>query len=320
MPAFSPIASLAAYNPPPLDRTDMLVEGLIAGAVIVGAFICLFVLLGALNRRKKAPEDLKGTAAEPRSTESAPSEGPARHPYPLADQVQDSVDAAVEQELKNRFLDRRITRGKDIEDGILESFVAVARTLEANRVRIYTDPYGFERELRECVQKLDSAVRDLRACVVGPDSRVVRTAAFTEALERDLAGLKAEFGAQFDVRIDEQAVARLTDDQLDRLRAIAKEASANALRHGKSRIVSVALGMGDRVSQLVVQDNGRGFAPDLLGGEGKGLALMRTLAAEVGGRCEVVSRIGNGARVVVSVPWGSARAPSPAPAPGDAAS
>ncbi len=290
----------------------MLVEGLVAGAVVVGVIVALFALLGALNRRKKAPQDVAGTAADTRPTQSAPSEGSARHPHPLADQVPDSVDAAVEQELKNRFLDRRITRGKYIEDGILESFVAVARTLEENRVRIYTDPYGFERELRDCVKKLDSAVRDLRACVVGPDSRVVRTAAFTEQLGRELSGLKEQFHAQFDVQVDELAVSCLGPEQLENLRQVAREASLNALRHGHSKIVSVKLQRGDHDVLLVVQDNGRGFAPSLLGTEGAGLALMRTLAAKAGGKCDVTSRIGNGARVVVTVPeraFGAVRGP-----------
>lgn len=270
---------------------NMLQEGLIAGAVIAVAIVGVSLILAAINRRKPA-------SAQPPEAPALPVE---TDPYTETEQV----DSEVEIELKNRFLDRRITRGKDVEDGILESFISVSRTLEANRVRIYTDPHGYEREVKDCVRKLDAAVRDLRACVVGPDSRVVRAAAFTEALELDLSGLRAEFGAQFDVKVDEEAVARLSGAQLDRLRGVATEGAANALRHGRSRIVSIALRKTDRASQLIVQDNGRGFAPDLLEREGKGLPAMRALAAEAGGKFEVASRIGNGARVVVSVPWGA---------------
>lgn len=291
MHAFRPLAALAAYNPPPEDRIDMLKEGLVAGAAIAVLIAAIALILAAVNRRKPAP----GPPAEAAPSPTLPTETHAEA----------GADNEVELELKNRFLDRRITRGKDIDDGILESFIAVARTLEENRVRIYTDPHGYEREVRDCVAKLDAAVRDLRACVVGPSSRVVRTAAFTEELERDLSDLRTEFGAQFDVKVDEEAVARLSSAQLDRLKGVAAEAASNALRHGRSRIVSIALKRADRASQLIVQDNGRGFAPDLLEKGGKGLPAMRALAAEAGGRFEVASRIGNGARVVVSVPWGA---------------
>ena len=297
MHAFRSLASLAASNVPPEDRMGMLQEGLVAGAVIAVAIVLVALLLGAVSRRKEAVPGPTGTvpAAGTPEAEAVGAEDAER-------------DAQVELELKNRFLDRRITRGTDVGDGILEAFTSVARTLESNRVRIYTDPHGFERELKECVQKLDAAVRDLRACVVGQSSKVIRTAAFIEALERDLAGLRAEFKAQFDVKVDEDAVARLSPDQLDRLRGIAVEAASNALRHGRSRIVSLSLRRGEQASQLVVQDNGRGFAPDLLVSEGRGFPLMRSLAAEAGGRLEVVSRIGNGARVVASIPSGGPRA------------
>jgi signal transduction histidine kinase len=50
---------------------------------------------------------------------------------------------------------------------------------------------------------------------------------------------------------------------------------------------------------FVVQDNGRGFAPDLAGTEGKGMGLMRAAADAIGGKFEVAARIGNGTRVVV---------------------
>jgi signal transduction histidine kinase len=225
----------------------------------------------------------------------------------LKDGEQAADDAEVEQELRNRFMDRSITRGKDVSDGILTSIASVARTLESSRVKIYTDPYGYEQQVHQLVLKLELALRDLRACVLGPSSRFVRTAEFTAALDRALSELRVEFGAQFDVQVDEDAVASLGPEQLDRLLKVAREAATNALRHGRSRMVSIKLQRSDSASQLVVQDNGRGFVPDQADGKGKGLALMRTLAEEAGGRFEVTTRIGNGARAVVTVPGAAAR-------------
>jgi signal transduction histidine kinase len=75
-------------------------------------------------------------------------------------------------------------------------------------------------------------------------------------------------------------------------------------------VVSIRLVPHDSGSQLVVQDNGRGFVPDQAAGKGQGLGLMRALAAEAGGRFEVTTRIGNGARAVVTLPAAPAHRPA----------
>ena len=307
MPAAAFAEILAAYNPPPLDRTDMLQEALIAGGIIAVAFAVGFALLAATGRRRKAAGALAGSSQGGPAPGGANPDAPGGH-LALKDGEQAADDAEVEQELRNRFMDRRITRGKDVNDGILTAISSVAKTLESTRVKIYTDPYGYEQQVHQMVLKLELALRDLRACVLGPSSRFVRTTEFTAALERALSELRVEFGAQFDVQVDEDAVAHLVPEQLDCLLKVAREAATNALRHGRSRLVSIKLQRVDASSQLVVQDNGRGFVPDQAEGKGKGLPLMRTLAEEAGGRFEVTTRIGNGARAVVTVPSAPAKA------------
>jgi len=306
MPAAPFTEILAAYNPPPLDRMDMLQESLIAGAVVAVAFAAGFILLAVAGRRRKAVGAPAGSPQGGPAVGGANPDAPAGH-LALRDGEQAADDAEVEQELRNRFMDRRITRGKDVNDGILTAISSVAKTLESTRVKIYTDPYGYEQQVHQMVLKLELALRDLRACVLGPSSRFVRTTEFTAALERALSELRVEFGAQFDVQVDEDAVAHLVPEQLDCLLKVAREAATNALRHGCSRLVSIKLQRVDASSQLVVQDNGRGFVPDQAEGKGKGLPLMRTLAEEAGGRFEVTTRIGNGARAVVTVPSAPAK-------------
>jgi signal transduction histidine kinase len=293
MGAFRTLAALAAYNPPPLDRTDMLQESLVVGGVVAGVFALGFAILSLSNRRKKAAGAApsgKGHQTPTAGISAVPAEPPGDTP---------DEDVEVDRELRKRFQDRRIARGTDVDDGILERLSRVAGELDSTRVRIYTDPRAYELQVKESVQTLQGAIRDLRACVVGASSKVVRTAAFSADLEAALAELRAEHGAQFDVQVDENAVALLNATQLDGLLNVAREAVENALRHGRSRIVSLKLRRDDYAVSFVVQDNGRGFAPDLAGTEGKGMALMRAAADAIGGKFEVAARIGNGTRVVV---------------------
>jgi signal transduction histidine kinase len=222
--------------------------------------------------------------------------------------ARDAEDATVEQELRNRALDRRVSIGSELDEGILASLYSVVDALESSRVLIYTDPHACEERLKECVATLGEAVRDLRACVIGPSSRVVRTVEFTEALNAALSGPGKEFGAQFDLKIDEDAVDVLSADQMAELLEIGREACLNALRHGRSRTVAIRLRRDGRGAAFTVQDNGRGYAPSLVS-EGRGLADMRARAARAGGRLEVVTRLGNGTRIIASLP------PRPGPPP-----
>ncbi len=293
--------SLAAYNPPPVDRTDMLNEALIAGGIVAGAFLLGALLLSAASRRRGA----RGGDPDRAKADSPPPVRPASR-VPGAPRAEE--DALVEAELQNRIMDRRISRGVDVGDGILASLSKVARQLESSRVMIYTDPHAYEKQVRQSVQELDAAVVSLRACVVGPDSKVVRTAQFLESLEGRLADLRAKHGAQFEIKVDEEAVAVLGADQLDVMLEIAREAAQNALAHGHSKIVAVRLVRDERAVTLTVQDNGRGFAPNLVGSQGKGMPRMRALALGMGGKLDLTTRIGNGTKVSVSLPVPAASA------------
>lgn len=277
----------------------MLQEGLVAGGVVAAAFALGFAILAFSNRRKKA---LRTRAEQEGKGPAGAGSLAATSPAELEEVLDDTPehDSEVDQELRNRLMDRRITRGEDVDDGIMERLTQVAVTLDSTRVKIYTDPHAFEQLLKDNVNVLQGAIRDLRACVVGASSKVVRTAAFTASLKTALADLKDEHSAQFDIQVDENAVALLTAAQLDGLLQVAREAAANALRHGRSRIVSLRLRREERSVTFVVQDNGRGFAPDLAGVQGKGMALMRLAAQAAGASFEVASRIGNGTRVVVA--------------------
>jgi two-component system sensor histidine kinase UhpB len=87
---------------------------------------------------------------------------------------------------------------------------------------------------------------------------------------------------------------------------IAQESITNVLRHADASHVEVALrSVADERVELVVDDNGRGmvYAPDL---EGGGMRGMRERVLAIDGRVQIESHPGNGSRVSVTVPVGSA--------------
>jgi two-component system NarL family sensor kinase len=78
-------------------------------------------------------------------------------------------------------------------------------------------------------------------------------------------------------------------------------------KHARASQVHVALGVEDRAVRLSVQDDGRGFdrrAPlsSLDCSIGIGLLCMRERLEALGGRLEIGSQPGQGARLVAHVP------------------
>ncbi|APR81580.1 two-component system sensor kinase [Minicystis rosea] len=89
-----------------------------------------------------------------------------------------------------------------------------------------------------------------------------------------------------------------------------QEAVANALRHGKARRIRAELGEaeGARV-RLLVEDDGAGFEAGRARAGARGLAGMRRRAEDLGGRCDIETQPGAGARIVIELPRGDRPAP-----------
>lgn len=84
---------------------------------------------------------------------------------------------------------------------------------------------------------------------------------------------------------------------------VAQESLANAARHSDAEEVVMRLRHVDGRVELTVEDHGRGFDPGRVAqGHGMGLKLMAERIHELAGSFEVVSELGRGARITVSLP------------------
>jgi signal transduction histidine kinase len=86
---------------------------------------------------------------------------------------------------------------------------------------------------------------------------------------------------------------------------ICQEALNNALKHAEAKIIRIRLNYSEKLVQLSVADDGRGFAPNLvLTGNGMhfGLRNLRSRARKIKGRLEVISEPSKGTTIEVNVP------------------
>ena len=82
-----------------------------------------------------------------------------------------------------------------------------------------------------------------------------------------------------------------------------QELLGNTARHSQATQIKVMLDMGEDRVRVSVDDNGRGFDPDVIQqGNSLGLKLIRERAEMLGGTFEVDSSVGRGTRITFAVP------------------
>lgn len=82
-----------------------------------------------------------------------------------------------------------------------------------------------------------------------------------------------------------------------------QELLGNADRHGQASLIKVQMDLTDNSVKLIVDDNGKGFDPELISQEGNlGLRLIKERIELLGGSFLVDSILGKGTRVILSVP------------------
>ena len=82
-----------------------------------------------------------------------------------------------------------------------------------------------------------------------------------------------------------------------------QELLGNAARHSQATMVKILLDIENEIIRVSVDDNGKGFDPEsVLGGKSLGLKLIRERAEMLGGKFDIDSAAGKGARISFSIP------------------
>ncbi len=115
-------------------------------------------------------------------------------------------------------------------------------------------------------------------------------------------GLQALWPVRIVHRVEPQIAGRLSIGQEVHALQIARECISNALRHGEARKVLITLTLADGHGVLTVKDDGRGFDPAAVTGQGSGLTNLASRAREMGGTMRLDSAPGRGSAVIITFP------------------
>ncbi|RIX52988.1 sensor histidine kinase [Paenibacillus nanensis] len=95
---------------------------------------------------------------------------------------------------------------------------------------------------------------------------------------------------------------RLSEAKEHQLFLIVQEAMANVVKHSGADHVTLTLADTERQVVMTLADDGHGFKADAVKAGSYGLSTMQERAQKLGGTADIVSKVGSGTRVKVTIP------------------
>jgi signal transduction histidine kinase len=184
-------------------------------------------------------------------------------------------------------------------DGVGPSLAALALQVETARTLTDLDPVAAGRILDTLAPRLNGVVTEVRAMVNELRPPMLDELGHVAAV-RELGDRFSSATTQAHVEVG--ALPGLPAAVEVAAYHIAREATANAVRHAHASRVDVRLGLEDGVVRVDVCDDGAGMPGDLQ--PGVGLASMEGRARELGGRL-LVSTGAGGTTVTALIPGGT---------------
>jgi signal transduction histidine kinase len=220
--------------------------------------------------------------------------------------LQDLVDRMIRGQEEDR---RRVAY--DIHDGLAQLMVSAHQHLQTfGMLHQRRDPKA-DQALQRGLFMLQKSIEEVRKVIAGLRPSELDDFGLVAAIQLHVQSLRDEHGWQVEV-VDEVGPERFPAPVEVTVYRIIQEALTNSRRHGEARRARVALQREADRLHVTVQDWGRGFDVDRLGGEsdagGKaghhvGLHSMRERAHLLGGTFQVESTPGEGTTVRASIPF-----------------
>jgi len=203
---------------------------------------------------------------------------------------------------------------RELHDSVTQSLYSVTLFAEAGRRTAVAnknqETADYFTQIGETGQQ---ALKEMRLLIHKLRPSVLAKEGLVRALQQRLNSVEGRTGVKSRLMIEGEA--KLSPALEDALYHIAQEALNNALRHAMASEVTVQLAFltGDSV-MIRIEDNGRGFDPDMAtDSDGMGLTSMHERAESFGGQLTIQSTSGQGSIVEArlkyfpATPWQQGR-------------
>jgi GAF domain-containing protein len=190
---------------------------------------------------------------------------------------------------------RRLER--NLHDGAQQRLVSLVLELRGAEATLGSEGGNLGRQLSRIGEGLNGVLEDLRKISHGLHPAILSEAGLKPALKA--LARRSAVPVQLDMRVE----ARLPESIEVAAYYVVSEGLANAVKHANASVAEVDIGASDGNLRLSIRDDGQGGA-DPAGGSG--LIGLKDRVEAQGGTIAVVSPPGEGTRVQVSLPIGSA--------------
>jgi signal transduction histidine kinase len=206
------------------------------------------------------------------------------------------------EEQVRRSLELRARLARDLHDGVIQSIYAAGLGLESAMSELDNDPAGARTRLAHCRQSLNGVIREVRGFISGLEPEQMQRHGFAQELGALVTTMQALWPVRIVPKVDPQIAGRLSIGQEVHALQIARECISNALRHGGAKKVLITLTQAADRGVLTVRDDGGGFDPAGVSGQGSGLQNLASRAREMGGSLRLDSQPGRGSAVIITFP------------------
>jgi signal transduction histidine kinase len=190
----------------------------------------------------------------------------------------------------------------DLHDGLIQQLVGARYYLNSVYEQYQDSDQAGADDIRRGCETLTEAIIEGRRIVEGLRPAVLDDLGLTVAIE-EVAQVSAQ-AAGWTLELDVESIPVEPDKAVGvTVFRIAQEALNNIRKHADARHVRLTLRNGNGID-LLIQDDGKGFASHVLNGETRGLGVttMKERATLIHGTCEISSMPGGGTKVHMWVP------------------
>lgn len=186
---------------------------------------------------------------------------------------------------------------REIHDTLAQGFASIIVLAEAVRSGLESDPARSAQQLLSIEQTARENLAEARILVGSAPQSGLAPGSVAATLRRTLDRFTEDTGLPVTADLAEVACDQPTRIALLRC---TQESLANVRKHAAASTVDVVLAQAPYGVELEITDDGRGFV--VADSRGFGLNGMRKRLAELGGDLTVTSSLGDGTRILATIP------------------
>lgn len=200
-------------------------------------------------------------------------------------------------------IEERNRLAREFHDAVSQTLFSMVFTARSAATLLERNPEAARAQVAELEELAQDAQREMRSLIFQLRPAELEREGLISTLSKHVEVLRRVYAADIEIAVTGEC--RLTAHAEKEVFRIAQEAMSNALKHSAAAHVWIRLSMdGDRVG-LEVQDDGKGFDPQAVGGQTRlGLTSMRERVHLLGGVLAIDSAPGSGTIVSMEVPHG----------------